>query len=146
MRNIYKVFLPVSFVFDIGDYKLLTIDKSGKVDSIPWVGQYRIHSVWSPDGKKIFTAGDGIYENKRGTWHEYKGVFHYYTRKIRGTGLNDIFTVGDYGIAAHFNGFKWKVYNELYTDGAYNAVAINKNIVVLVGYTDSKAIIIMGKG
>ena len=73
-----------------------------------------------------------------------------FVESIRGSDVNDIFACGDYGFLGHFNGVQWNVFNNLYHDAVFLQTAINKNNVVVVGYTYSgllvgKAIIIIGK-
>jgi hypothetical protein len=137
------VFCAVSYVFQAGDQKILTI-KNDVVDSLSWNVGRRIHSVWSKNGLFVYTAGGGIHENKRGYWNEITQVPLYYSQNIRGTDYNNIFVCGDFGLFSHFNGVEWKTFNELSIQGIYLSVAAKNNIVVAVGFEGNKAIIVKG--
>ena len=145
LTNEYNLYCAVSNVFEPGDYKILTINKNGKVDSLKWGTGRRVHSVWTNNGFIIYTGGGGVYENKRGYWQEVTDIPLYYTRKIRGNGLNDIFAVGDFGVFAHYNGKSWNEYDQLAMNGVYNSVAVNNNLVVASGYLNNQAIIVVGR-
>ena len=134
----------VSFVSNIGDYKLLRIN-GNKVDSLKWNMQRGIHSVWTKTGFPIYTAGDGVFTNSSGQWKEENTLPLYYEESIRGNDLNDIFVCGDYGLFAHFNGVRWRVYNDLAINGIYFALAVKRDLVVAVGTDNNSAIIVMGK-
>lgn len=145
LTNEYNLYCAVSNVFEPGDYKILAINKNGKVDSLKWSTGRRVHSVWTNNGFIIYTVGGGVFENKRGYWQEITDIPLYYTRKIRGNGLNDIFAVGDFGVFAHYNGKSWKLYEQLGINGVYNSIAINKDLVVAAGYSNNQAIIVVGR-
>jgi len=137
------IYCAVSFVFQTGDQKILTI-KNNKVDSLSWNTGRRVYSIWTNSDNYLYTAGGGIFENKRGYWNEITEVPLYYSRNIRGTGINNIFVCGDFGLFAHFNGISWNTYNGLYIQGIYFSVAVNGNTVITVGLEGSKAIIVKG--
>ncbi|HKJ81136.1 MAG TPA: hypothetical protein VJ954_03885, partial [Ignavibacteriaceae bacterium] len=134
----------VSFVSDIGDYKILKIN-GNKVDSLKWNTGRRVQTVWTKNGFPIYVGGGGVFENNSGYWKEITDIPLDYSRSIRGTGLNDIYVCGDYGLFAHFNGVRWKVYNSLIINGIYLALAVKGDLVVAVGNDNNKAIIVMGK-
>ncbi len=137
------VFCAVSFVFQSGDQKILTI-KSNKVDSLSWNMVRRIHSIWSKNNLFIYTAGGGIFENKRGYWNEITEVPLYYSRNIRGTEINNIYVCGDFGLFSHYNGAGWRTYNELHMQGIFFSLSTKNNSFVIVGLEGSKAIIVKG--
>lgn len=138
-----KIYCAVSFVFQTGDQKILTI-KNNTVDSLSWNTGRRLHSIWTNNNIFLYTAGGGIFESKRGYWKEVTEVPLYYSDNIRGTENNNIFVCGDFGLFAHFNGSTWKTYNELSIQGIYFSVAVKNNIVITVGLEGSKAIIVKG--
>ena len=137
------VYCAVSFLFQSGDRKILRI-KNNIVDSLNWFDDKRINSIWTSNNKFFFTAGDGVFENKRGYWNQLIDLPPYYSNNIRGNGLNDIFVCGDFGLLSHFNGSSWLTYNEHYMQGILFSIATKNNIVVTVGLRGSKAIIIKG--
>jgi hypothetical protein len=138
-----KIYCAVSFVFQSGDQKILIIENN-KVDSLSWNTGRRLHSIWTNNNFFLYTAGGGIFENKRGYWNEVTKVPLYYSNNIRGTGNNNIFVCGDFGLFAHYNGSEWKTFNEIYIQGIYYAVAVKNNIVITVGFEGSSAIIVKG--
>ena len=138
-----SVYCAVSYVFQNGDRKILQI-KSNTVDSLNWMGDKRINSIWTSNNKFFFTAGDGVFENKRGYWNQVIDLPPYYSNNIRGNDLNDVFVCGDFGLLSHFNGSSWFTYNEHYMHGILFSVATKNNIVVTVGLDGNKATIIKG--
>jgi len=55
-------------------------------------------------------------------------------RKVRGTGLNNIFTSGYQGTLNHYNGVSWKTYTELSGSyKTYNGLSVKDNITVAAG-------------
>ncbi|MBI5726493.1 MAG: hypothetical protein HY965_01470 [Ignavibacteriales bacterium] len=141
----YKAYISVSNIFELSEHKLLTLDENLHIDSIPWNQDRRINSSWTPNGRIIYTSGGGVFDNKRGYWRENTEIPLMFTECIRGNGLNDVFTVGDFGLAAHYNGANWKVIDEIYMDGVYLSVAMKNNLVVAVGIAGSRGIIKMGR-
>jgi hypothetical protein len=145
--NQWKVFCAVSFVLQFGEHKILTIDENSNVDSLRWDTGRRVNSTWSNNGKIVYTSGGGIFNNKSGRWTEETTIPLYYTNRIRGNGLNDIFVAGDFGLLAHFNGALWKVYDEFLQlpTTSFNSVTVKGNIIAIVGYNGEKALVVIGK-
>ncbi len=114
-----------------------------------------IVGVWSADGKEWYVCGDGLYmtRNLNQTWQKIKSVPPVQMQAIRGTGPNNIYVVGDFGLALHWNGESWYdcTGNGLsYIQGSYLAVAANGNTVVAVGYsrgspTNQPAVALIGR-
>ena len=140
------VYCAVSNVFELSDQKILTI-KDNHVDSLYWNTGRRVSSVWTDNPLYVYTSGGGVFNNKSGKWTEEISVPLYYTNMIRGTGLNDIFVVGDFGLLAHHNGVRWHVYSDfLNLPGAsLYSISVSKNTVTAVGLAGNKALIVMGK-
>ncbi len=143
VTQVKKIFCAVSFVFDPGDKKILTISGSNNVDSLNWNTGRRVHSVWTKKGNSLYTAGGGVFENKKGFWKEIKDIPPYYSRFIRGTDYNNVFVSGDFGLVSHYNGTDWKTVSQ-YSSGLNMSIAVKENIVMVVGLKGSKAIIIKG--
>ncbi len=74
-----------------------------------WDTGRRVNSIWTNNPLYLYTSGGGVFDNKTGKWEEVKTIPLYYTNRIRGNGINDIFVAGDFGLLAHFNGMRWKV-------------------------------------
>ncbi len=141
-----KVYCAVSDFLQVSEHKILTVTGGNKVDSVRWDVGREIHSIWTETGFPIYTAGDGVFENKLGYWEEEKQVSAFYSRNIRGSALNDIYVCGDYGFFAHYNGIRWTVFKNLYINGAYLSIAIKDNLVIAVGYlSNEQAVIIVGR-
>ncbi|MBI5662000.1 MAG: glucosyl transferase [Ignavibacterium album] len=145
--NSQKVFCAVSFVLQLGELKILTIGENNKVDSLRWNTGRRVGSIWSNKGRIVYTSGGGVFHNKIGYWVEETAIPLYYTNRIRGNGLNDIFAVGDFALLAHFNGIHWNVHEEFLRLPAtsFNSITVKGNIIAIVGYSGEKALIITGK-
>ncbi len=60
LTNEYNLYCAVSNVFESGDYKILSINKNGKVDSLKWSTGRRVHSIWTNNGFVIYTSGGGV--------------------------------------------------------------------------------------
>jgi len=145
ITNSRKVFCAVSFVLQLGEHKILTLDENNKIDSLPWNTGRRVGSVWTSDGKNIYTGGGGVFQNKSGSWKEETSIPLYYTNRVRGNALNDVFVGGDFGLLAHFNGVDWKVYQEFLFSASSLSITVNKDIIGAVGRFGESALIILGK-
>ncbi len=132
------VLVAASNKFSLGEKKLLRIHSDGIVDSLPWPMQdRRIHSVWFDAASRVYTAGGGVFEYRGGSsWREITSIPLIYTDRIRGDAPNNIFVVGDFGIAAHFNGVSWMTYPELsIPQGVYQSVAVRGRMIMIVSTT-----------
>jgi len=111
-------------------------------------GLYR--SLYLPASQLIFIATTaGCYLAPVWTKHEAKRIGPSsggYPYKIRGSGANNIFMVGDFGDVRHFNGLSWQSYPELLlSQGVYYSVAVRERIAVIVGRTTGHAIIVIAR-
>jgi hypothetical protein len=140
-----KVFCAVSYVLQSGEHKILTIDEKNKVDSLEWNTGRRVNSTWTNNNHIVYTSGGGVFNNKDGSWKEEIALPSYFTNRIRGNGLNDIFVAGDFGLLAHFNGNSWHVYEEFLSTVSSISITFNEDVVVAVGMEGGKALIIFGK-
>lgn len=130
-----------SFFEPSAEKKILKITGQTHVDSIPWVNRL-IDATWTNKGFPLFTAGDGIFENTSGTWREIPtGI---YAHMIRGTALNNIFAVGDFGYITHYDGETWQQVGYDY-NAVYTGLAVMGNLVVAVGEKDGRAIATIGR-
>jgi hypothetical protein len=146
--NQKKVFCAVSDIINNpGQYKILTINENNSVDSLHWDLDRSTASTWSNNGWIVYTSGGGVFNNKSGRWIEERTIPLYYTNRIRGNGLNDIFAVGDFGLLAHYNGLKWNIYQEFLQlpVTAFYSITVKENIMAIVGYNGEKALIIIGR-
>jgi hypothetical protein len=132
-------------VLTVSDHKILTIDESNNVDSLNWDTGRRVNSTWTNNGKIVYTSGGGVFNNKSCDWKEETTLPLYYTNRIRGNGLNDIFVAGDFGLLAHYNGRHWNIYNEFLFTSSSLSVTVDGDILAVVGRQSDKALIILGK-
>ena len=147
-NNQHKVFCAVSDIINNpGQYKILTISENNYIDSLHWNLDRSTASTWSNNGWIVYASGGGVFNNKTRSWEEERSIPLYYTNRIRGNGLNDIFVVGDFALLAQFNGKKWNVYQELLQLPltSFNSITVNENIIAIVGYNGEKALIIIGR-
>lgn len=137
------VYCAVTNILAPGDRKILKITGMTKVDSISWNQGRQIKSVWTTSGFPLYTAGEGLFDNRHGHWTEDQRVPSKFSQKIRGTGINNMFVCGDYGLLGHYNGKEWYFYNKNYIlNSDFLSIAVKDNIVVAVGYSGSKAVIL----
>ncbi len=143
-NNEATVYCPVSSFFTPGDKKILRI-KNNKVDSVSWSINRRPHSVWTNSDFILYVCGEGIFENKNNNWKEIN-ITSVASNKIRGNDLNDIFVIGDFGFAAHYNGISWKTYDNLFNfNSGFRSISVKENIVAIVGRNNGYGIVTIGR-
>lgn len=97
-------------------------------------------SIWFKANRKYFLAGNGVYTKRYLSdpiWEldPIAKPLETYFYSIRGSGLNNIVTVGEGSYIAHFNGISWKVYNELRNSATrLTSVAVTEKMIIAVGY------------
>ncbi len=142
-----QILVAASNKYEGGEKKLLRINQHGVLDSLAWPMQTRrIHSVWFNLNSRVYTSGGGVFAIQRGnSWTEQQLPL-IYTNSIRGTAANDIFVVGDFRFAGHFNGVRWHVYPEIWLgSGLYHSVAAKGNMIVAVGWLGSRGMALVGR-
>lgn len=96
-------------------------------------------SIWFKSNRKYFLAGNGVYAKESladSTWEldPIAKLLVTYFYSIRGSGLNNIVTVGEGSYIAHFNGVSWKIYDELRNPpDRLLSVAVTEHMIVAVG-------------
>ena len=66
--------------------------------------------------------------------------------RVRGTSMNNVWSVGGYGLCSHFNGVMWKTYNEAaLSSGNYEGLDVKDNIVVMIGNEGNSAVLTIGR-
>jgi hypothetical protein len=91
------------------------------------------YSVWFKNRYKAFACGDGVFiRDFYGNWKILYDGIPYFLNHLRGTDVNNIFAVDDFGYINHFNGSTWQAL-PTNTDGRYLAVAAKDDIAVAVG-------------
>ncbi len=118
-------------------YEKTANDPEAKYDSF-------LSTLWTAGNGEFWVAGfaKGIirhsYSNTLDEKVENFGRKNYPYR-MRGSGTNNVFMVGDGAMIWHYNGSTWKYYNEIFSgnDRLYS-VAVSKNKMVAVGrrYSD----------
>ena len=137
-------YAPVSSFFTPGDKKILRI-KNNLVDSVSWNMNRLLYSAWTNKGRYLYVCGSGAFENKSGSWKEI-ALPQISMNRIRGNAINDIFIAGDFGFVTHFNGLSWTNYANLYdSNTAYYSLSIYGNNVLIVGWSNGKGIITVGR-
>ena len=104
-------------------------------------------SIWIPDKNIIYVGGgSGLFKRTNNNWEKINYKNSGYVGEIRGNASNDFFISGGYGLAAHFNGSRWKVYDEISLNaGNYYSESMKGNVVILVGYNYDSAVIALGR-
>ena len=131
--------------------KILRI-KEDTTYPIPDAGlSWSLSSIWFISNSRYYVAGNGIFEKRRLTdpfWKNKPGDFTpYYTFKIRGYALNNIWATGGFGEVLHFNGNSWRsFFNSTHLAGGnYYSLDLTENMVIVVGYNSPNAVIAIGK-
>ena len=150
-NNSESVLCVASNIFHQGELRLLAISGNNAHDTLNWpYTNHWLKSVWFKDKySPVYIGGGGIKKYERENWKELD-VTNNFVECIRGSDVNNIFTCGDYGFIAHFDGLHWQTYNNIYNDSVLLSIAVNNDMAVIVGYTFSgsvagQAIIIVGK-
>ena len=130
-----------SFFEPSAEKKILRITEQTHVDSLPWINRL-VTGVWTHASYPIYTSGDGVFENRSGHWREIPtGI---YTNDIRGTALNNIIAVGDFGFMIHYNGIEWQtVASDV--EAGYATVRLNGSLVCAVGRKGARALVTIGR-
>lgn len=124
--------------------RLLKVRNGTRIDSVWWVGSRTLDGIWTHQGFPLFTSGDGVFENSSGECREVNIGASIYTNAIRGSSLNNIIAVGDFGLLAHFNGATWNPFFRN-TGGDYYNVAARENLFIAVGGMNARGLIIIGR-
>jgi hypothetical protein len=136
------VYCTVSSFFEPQqDRKILKIVNS-KVDSISWKENKLLYSCWTNGDNYLLVCGSGVYQNKSGQWQQ-ENLPSVSMNMVRGNTINDIFIIGDFGLAAHFNGSSWQVYNDGFGD--IWGLAFKQNLVAFVGQKNGLGYLEIGK-
>ncbi len=139
-----NVIAAATNIYETGERKLLRIN-GAVTEQINWTPQQRLHSIWFTTMKRLYTSGGGVYMFNKGVWNNIP-LPSQFTKRIRGTHENNIWTVGDFGICARFNGSSWKVFPEAaLPDGQYDGLAVTPNMMMAVGQVGNRAIIVTAK-
>jgi len=117
-----------------------------------------ISSIWTDNENYLYaTTPINVYRCLSNTNGEGKEIYPYEdylyggTIRIRGTGVNNIFTSGSNSSILHYNGYSWKRYEQFYDENTYLYSSDTKgNLFVAVGdklenILYYKAIIIVGR-
>jgi hypothetical protein len=113
---------------------ILNIQCDGTVIKDNWsFNDRKPYSVWFKNRYKAFACGDGVFiRDFYGNWKIFYDNIPYFLNHLRGTDVNNIFAVDDFGYINHFNGSTWQAL-PANTDGRYLAVAAKGDIAVAVG-------------
>jgi hypothetical protein len=139
------VFCPLNFAQNTSLNKIFKISQNNKIEFLEY-SKGTIYSVWTKKGNPVYACGSRLSENKRGYWEEINFGEGHLLSRIRGNDLNDIFVVGTYGFAGHYNGIDWIQFSEI-SQPLYHfkSVSVKGDLVVIVGKQYSKGVIIMGR-
>ncbi|HED37324.1 MAG TPA: glucosyl transferase [Ignavibacteria bacterium] len=148
-NNKETVLTVASNILHHGEYRLLAISGNTAHDTLNWPYNNWLKGIWF-QGKysPVYICGVGIRKYENGKW-SVLNLPPYFTEAIRGTGVNDITAVGDYGFVAHYNGVRWYTVN-LSSGYLFSSVSVKNNIVAISGNSSSggivgKAIVIIGR-
>jgi hypothetical protein len=113
-------------------------------------------SVWTSTPRLLFVAtSEGVYRSsveRPGRGRRIgppAGMQTGFPFRMRGTGLNDLLVVGEYGMVLHYNGMTWARYPELESaDRRLTSVAVDGRQVLATGFNHytigSEALVLRG--
>ena len=126
--------------------------KNGDVSPISLVPiTYPLSTVWFLPNRHYYVGGSGLYEKTHLSdefWENNMfAITRYYVTQIRGAALNDVWAVGAYGEVLHWNGLNWHSLRSAtgLGNGAYTALAVDRNTVIAVGGNAGYAVILRGR-
>jgi hypothetical protein len=135
-----QVLATASDKFGLGGKYLISLNGNMATilnDSIPTA--VSLSGIWFKANQKYFLVGDGIFEDQslvQRNWQfdTFSWQLKYYTFAVRGNSVNDVFTSGDAGTLAHWNGKVWTAYLAIQntTDGL-RSISMKGNTVIAVG-------------
>ena len=144
------VLAAVSSRYHSGQIRLLSIKSGSATDTLETNLNRVINGVWFGQNTPLYVVGDGLRMHTEQGWQKIN-IPPYFSTRIRGTAVNNIFVVGAFGLVVHYNGNTWRSYPELMmNNGSLEGLDMKTNIVAAVGentignYRDA-AVIIIGK-
>jgi hypothetical protein len=143
----YEVLAIASHVAHGTERKLYQIRNGQAIDISSSPIERSLTGIWFIPNRHYYVVGSGIYEKKLlhdEKWKNNDGEFtHYYTSRVRGTEINNVFVVGALGEILHWNGISWKsLQNEgIGRYGDYSGISTKNNLVVMAGETSNQAVI-----
>ncbi|MEP0823735.1 MAG: hypothetical protein HRF44_12900 [Ignavibacterium sp.] len=119
------------------------------IDTLSWPNERRANGIWVSPAKKVFAAGDGVWQHVSAEWLRANGPASVFYTAIRGNADNDIVTAAWGGNLAHYNGYTWMSYPEIPQTLNFRSLAMKGHLVVAVGFigtvTIENAAILMGR-
>ena len=113
---------------------------------------YSIHGIWFRGGGPYYVVGSGIYRKlnigTQSPWQSlHSGLTPFYIYAVRGNDINDIVVCGSFGELIHFNGVSWRSFQRIpgFSNTELYEIAIYNNLVVAVGYAQTRAVAIIGR-
>jgi hypothetical protein len=112
--------------------------------------QEPIDGIWFSPKRQYYVEGSGIYQKRMlgdSAWRN--GPLQYttfYTRGVKGTDINNVLVVGDFGELLHYNGISWHSYRTEISPQAsyYERIDIRNKFAVAVGAVGQAVLITMG--
>ncbi len=125
-----------------GEHRLLSISEHTAADTLNWpYTNLWLKGVWFKNQySPVYICGEGVSMYKNTKWSKIN-LPNYFTEAIRGDNYNNIFVVGDFGMAAHFNGMRWQSLDELFGKGKFLSVSVKGNTVAICGEIASGGIV-----
>jgi hypothetical protein len=102
--------------------------------------------IWFVPGRRYLHAGDGLWEAHvpNGPWVRNGQLPAQFKTSIDGQGFNDIVVGGAFWLLVHWNGVNWQSYFPR-TSGSFTSVDIKDDLIIAVGGTGNRALVIQGR-
>jgi hypothetical protein len=122
--------------------KIFRIKTDNSILELPWPFTDRdSYSVWFKNSYPIFICGDGVFKlNRLNIYHVYNTLPQFFTNRIRGNEINDIYIAGAFGLMAHCNGIQWWIHPG-FISGTFKSLAVKEDLAVAVGEKNHNAYI-----
>ncbi len=104
--------------------------------------------LWGSSSANVYMVGDFVGRYDGQFWKRIVVPNTQYTMHgVEGSGANNIFVAGSFGVVLHWNGDSWKLYDELLAQGGgrlLERIWTNGQNVFIVGSTQTQGIAIRG--
>jgi hypothetical protein len=129
-----------------GHSQILKIENS-TVREVSTHPEWEPWGIWFVPGRRYIHAGDGLWESRSlsGTWNRNSNLPSLFKTSLDGQAHNDIIVSGAFWLLSHWNGVSWHTYFPRIQGGSFGTVAIKGNLIIVVGFIDRMAVVLVGR-
>ena len=149
--NVWEILCVGSDFLNDPEYRRVILKIEGntftELSSAPITGT--LYSTWFIPGRVYYVAGAGEYRKNKLTdpqWVRVDTTNAFYSLRIRGSAINNVFKVGGYFNVGHYNGLTWKKLNlNIPYSGNFYGLDVKDGIVAFAGETGGPPVFCVGK-